>query len=342
MPVGLKRREWMAYLSVSASGPEFSPLFEQKGRLFRPRMAADLKYTTADVDFLEHHFQELNYDTAQEEIHKHLRNPTRAQVFQALAEIEAWLGSFQDHPDWDGGGFQLCFAGHGRQGDGALVLDDGVITPDDLVNVLAQIASNVSAPGRLRISTVLDSCHSGAFATELLDFCFNRHSDLIVPFHVFASCMDDEFAWEESGLGHGVSTYCFSIREASIGALSAKAIQPDNTFGPSLAIAGGELGCSLLTAGAQNPIAYWNGTGHLEVCRQDINLFENDECMSLNEMRARLKEIRDNVVEVIKPMRRDLRFGEGGRLSDEDMRTRLQKELAFILKPNKYLEKRST
>lgn len=303
MPIGFKRREWMAYLSVSASGPEFSPTFEQHGRLFRPRMAADLKYTTADVDFLESHFRESNYDSAKKEIHKRLRNPTRTQFFQALVEIEAWLEGFRDHPDWDGGGFQLCFAGHGRQGDGALVLGDGVVTPNELVGVLTQIASDVSPPGRLRISTVLDSCHSGAFVTELLDSCFNKHSNLIVPFHVFASCMDDEFAWEESGLGHGVFTYCFSIREASLGALSAEAIQPDNTFGPSLAIAGGELGCSLLTAGAQNPIAYWNGTGHLEVCKQSVNLFEGNKYVGFNKMLAELKSIRNNVVEVIKPMR---------------------------------------
>ncbi len=308
MPVGLKRREWMAYLSVSASGPEFSPVYEQNRQLFRPRMAADLKYTTADVNFLEHHFEEPNFDSGKEEIHKRLRNPTREQFFQALFEIEVWLASFRNHPDWDGGGFQLCFAGHGQQDDGALVLEDGVVTPSDLLNVLTQIAEKVSPPGRLRLSTILDSCHSGAFITELLDSCFNKYSRLLVPFQVFASCMDDEFAWEESGLGHGLFTYCFSVREPYIGALSAEAIQPDNTFGPSLSIAGGELGCSLLTAGAQNPVTYSNGAGHLEVCNQYINLFENGNCLSLGEMRSKLRNIRDDVVKVIRPMRRNLRF----------------------------------
>lgn len=327
MPVGYKRREWMAYLSVSASGPEFSPNFQQAGRFFISRMGADLRYTTADVDFLESHFREQNHDSAREELHQRLRNPSREQFGQALQDIETWLAKFRDHPDWDGGGFQLCFAGHGRQGDGALVLTDEVITPNDLLSTLTKIANKVSPPGKFRISVVLDSCHSGAFITEILSACFSKDSQMI-PFMVFASCMEDEVAWEDAGLGHGVFTYCFSVRDASPGAISAEAIQPDNTLGPSLALAGGELGCSLLTAGAQNPVAYWNGTGHLEVCGQDINLFENEECMSLDEMRARLRSARDVALTVIKPMRRNFRVE--GRLSDEEVRASFRETAEFI------------
>lgn len=331
MPIGYKRRKWQAVLTVSAGGPEFSPVLERGGRFFRPRMAADLRYTTADVDYLESHFREGDYDSGKEELHLRLQNPTREQFFRALDDIERWLGSFTGDPDWDGGSFLLCFAGHGQQGDGALVLSDGSISPDELISSLISIASNISRPGRLRIAAVLDSCHAGAFATEILDGCFNRYSDLVVPFHLFASCMDDEFAWEESGLGHGLFTYCFSVREPAPGALSATAIQPDNTFGPSLAIAGGELGCSLLTAGAQNPVVYWNGAGHLEVCGQLIDLFKDDKRMGLEELRSCLRHERDRVVEVITPLRPDVSMR--GRLSDGEMRASIQQTIQFILKP---------
>jgi hypothetical protein len=331
MPIGYKHRKWQAVLTVSASGPEFSPVLERGGRFFRPRMAADLRYTTADVDYLESQFRKGNYDSGEEELHLRLRNPTREQFFRALGDIERWLGSFNGDPDWDGGGILFCFAGHGRQGDGALVLTDEAISPDEHIGSLTSIASNVSRPGRLRLSAVLDSCHSGAFATDILDSCFNKHRDLIVPFHVFASCMEDEFAWEESDLGHGLYTYCFSVSEPAAGALAATAIQPDNTFGPSLAIAGGELGCCLLSAGAQNPVVYWNGAGSLEVCGQHVNLFQDDECMSLEEMRSWLKDERDRVVDVIKPMRRDVSIG--GQLSDDDMRASIQETIQFISNP---------
>lgn len=47
-----KARRWQATVTVSASGPEYSPQFEESGAAFRlPRMAANLLYTTAEVDF---------------------------------------------------------------------------------------------------------------------------------------------------------------------------------------------------------------------------------------------------------------------------------------------------
>lgn len=303
-------------MSVSASGPEFSPTLEQEGRLSRPRMAADLRYTTADVNFLESHFKAPNYDSGLEETHHRLRNSTCEQFFKALDDVGSWLSNFRSNLNWDGGGFMINYAGHGRNGDGALVLEDGVVTAGDLIDSLTDIAREVSPPGRLRISAVLDSCHSGAFATELMDSCFREYDDLLVPWMVFASCMDDEVAWEESGLGHGMFTYCFSVREHSIGSFAAQAVQPDNTFGPSLAIARGELGCSLLTAGAQNPVVYYNGTGLLEVCGQSVDLFEGDEYIGLWATRERLRQERNKVAAIIKPARPDLSIN--GIYADEE------------------------
>jgi hypothetical protein len=250
-----------------------------------------------------------NYDSGFEETHNRLRNPTREEFFRALNDTEDWLGSFRNNADWDGGAFQLCYAGHGRNADGALVLEDGVVTARDLVDALVGIATEVSPPGRLRISAVLDSCHSGAFATELLDSCFREHDELLMPWMVFASCMDDEVAWEEPGLGHGIFTYCFSVTENSPSSFAAQAVQPDNTFGSSLSIARGELGCSLLTAGAQNPVAYYNATGELEVCNRYVDLFEEGEYIGLDEMRKRLRQERNEVSEIIKPARLDRSMG---------------------------------
>jgi len=122
-----KRRNWMAYLSVSASGPEYSPKYEKEGRTFRPRVTADIEYTTADIDYLEPYFQEPNYDSAAIELHKKLKNPTVEQFYDALQEIKFWLKSYKDDQDWDGGGIEIIYAGHGRINDGALVLQNGVV-----------------------------------------------------------------------------------------------------------------------------------------------------------------------------------------------------------------------
>ncbi len=323
-----KHRSRLAFLSVSASGPEFSPLLEEKGYLARTRMAADLRYTTADVDFLESYFKEPNYDSGDIETHDRLRNPTRDELFRSLRNIGLWFGNVRSEPDWDGGGFMLCFAGHGRQGDGALVLEDGIVTPRDLVEALAEMAREVSPPGRLRVSVALDSCHSAAFITELLDYCFREYHDLLVPFMVFASCMEDEFALEESSLGHGMWTYVFSVQPSAPLSFGALAIQSDNTLGPSLAIAAGELGCSQLTVGAQNPVTYFNGSGHLEVVGRFVDLFDGGGYIGLEETRAKLRHHRDEVAGAIRLARPD--YASRGRRSDEEQRAQIREIIEML------------
>ncbi|MCI0528714.1 MAG: hypothetical protein L0Y56_14850, partial [Nitrospira sp.] len=265
VPDGYKHRRWQAFLSISASGLEFSPLFEEAGRLFRPRMSADLRYTTADTDFLESYFRKPDYDSGKFEYHIRLRNPSLADVLESLKDIWDWLAGHRQDLDWDGGGIQFTFAGHGSEPEGSLVLADRNLAPGHLTEELAKIGAGISPPGRLRVSLVLDSCHSGAFAMRTLDACFKKHNKVIVPFNVVTGCAPDEFAWEDSSLGHGVFTYCFSVRAHSIGGIRATAIQPDNTMGPSLDIAAGPSGVSLLTAGAQNPLYYLGGTGYIEI-----------------------------------------------------------------------------
>lgn len=74
----------------------------------------------------------------------------------------------------------FCFAGHGREGDGAVYCDDGaLLTPDELSETLAQEADLTNRAGRLLVSAVLDSCHSGAFTTGLLDACLRSSFDLL-------------------------------------------------------------------------------------------------------------------------------------------------------------------
>ena len=325
MAIGYKGRRWQAVLTVSASGPVFSAELELGGRLFRPRVAADLRYTTADVDFIESWFGEQNHDSGEFEIHRRLRNPLKAEVLSAIQDVEKWLDEHRGHRDWDGGGILFCFAGHGREHDGALVFEDDVLTPSEFAALLAHVARRTSP--QLRVSVVLDSCHSGAFTTSLIHACFDEYSDCLVPFHVFASCMEDEFAWEESSLGHGVYSYCFSVREPALGSLGAMAIQPDNRYGSSLSIARGELGCTLLTAGAQNPVAYRNGTGEIEVGKKSFNVFEEHQLLTLDVIRLRLRAMRDEIAKAIAILRPDVQFA---RSSDAQMRASIADTVRFL------------
>jgi hypothetical protein len=256
---GFKHRAWQAFVSVSASGPEFTPTLEQRGVTPLPRLAANLRYTTADADYFSKHWQAPWPDSGHEELHvPHLQNPSRSALIAAFFEARAWLCSRARRDDWDGGHITFCFAGHGRDRDGALVLEDGTLTAGELCAILTQTALDWSEERRLRVAVILDACHSGAFLLDFLAKALQQPRIRIE--YLAAACLSDEAAWEEAGLGHGVFTYCWSIRPRAggppFGGLAATGVQPDNSFGPALAVAQGPFGCSVLTYGRQNPLVF--------------------------------------------------------------------------------------
>lgn len=325
-----KHRRWEAFISVSASGPESSIKFETAGRFLRTRMAADLRYTTADVNFLYSHFREPESDRPRnDDLHIRLVNPSKAEVLAAIEQAGKWLLTHRDNADWDGGGLHFNYAGHGKENYGSLVLNTDIFHVDEFLESICSVATRMSSPQRLRISVVLDSCHSGAWVTRLLERCFNDKSDLIVPFNLFASCMHDEYAFEDSSIGHGLFTYCLSVQTVAPGSFGARAILPDNTFGPALAIAVGERGCSFLSAGAQNPVSYWNGAGFLEVSQSGFSVFaDNGKTLTDNQMRGQLVLIRNKTRSLMRAARPDI-FIETD-ISDEEMRLSIQNTLKTI------------
>lgn len=325
-----KHRRWEAFISVSASGPESSIKFEAAGRFVRPRMAADLKYTTADVDFLYSHFHEHESDRPRiDDLHIRLVNPSKIEVLAAIDQAGKWLLTHRDHADWDGGGIHFNYAGHGNENYGALVLNTDLFHVDEFVESICSVATSMNSPNRLRISVVLDSCHSGAWVTRLLQRCFDDKNDLLVPFNLFASCMHDEYAIEDPSIGHGLFTYCFSVQAVVLGSFGARAILPDNSFGPALAIAAGGRGCSFLSAGSQNPVTYWNGTGSLEVSQSGFSVFDdNGKILTDNQMRNQLVLIRNKTRSLMKAARPDISFETD--MSDEEMRLSIRETLKTL------------
>jgi Caspase domain len=260
----VKHRKWYAFVSASAAGPEFTSRLEEEGRFLRPRMAADLRYTTADARYLADVWARPSYDSAPHEEHIRVVNPTRSALLGALSQAGEWLRAASTHADWDGGGLTFCYAGHGRDTDGALVLDDGeTLTSEELGEVLSEIAGTNRGDHNLRVVILLDSCYAGAFVTDFLSDALHVHRSLY-PYYLAGGCMPDEVAWEESSLGHGLFTYCWSVRPSDMFTIGALAAQPDNTDGPSITLASGPTGCALLTAGEQNPVVYVDY--HIQSC----------------------------------------------------------------------------
>ena len=180
-------------------------------------------------------------------------------------------------------------------------------------------------PGRrLRVTIVLDSCYSGAFLTDFLEGCLTTHSRELMPFACRASSMHDEVSWEESELGHGLYTYCASVRPArdNLATLAATAIQADNTRGPSLWVAEGAYGCAILTGGEQNPVEF--DLYDLNACGESLTVSPVEgQPMRAGQMRFELAQIRDSFKKELAPFLRRRRMR--GQQSDDEIRAEVRK-----------------
>ncbi|MEP3629105.1 MAG: caspase family protein [Hyphomicrobiales bacterium] len=291
-----KHRRWEAKVLISASGPEYDPIFSAMGKNFRPRAVADLEWTTSDVNYLSAHFKNIYPDSSEHEKTYRLINPSIAELQNILRKAGRWLRSHCNHPDWDGGALLLVYAGHGDEGGELVLKDDELYSPEMYIRDLLRIAEQETEGHRLRVSALMDSCHSGEFGLRVLDLTINIHDDKLVPFNLLLSCCSDESSYEDGGLGHGIFTYCFSVNN-ELGNIAATAIQPDNSFGPSISIASGEKGVGLITSGAQNPICYRDGTGYIKIGSSDFSIFHDGDsdtwALSLEQMRTKVLTLRD-------------------------------------------------
>jgi hypothetical protein len=259
-----KHRRYQVYLTVSCSGPERSSvLFGPAGRI-RTRSGADLRYTTADCDFLYRNFSSKHYDTVEHERHIRLVNPTLQEVCAAIRSAGAYLSQFITNDDWDGGQITFCFAGHGEEGSGALVFSDSLPVLDAIRLAVSISAAMPPNDRRCRVDLWLDSCFSGAFLAEFLEFSWNELEDRVFPCSLFAAALHDEEAWELGRYRHGVFTYSLlcgsrlSIREVADGHRSGnQRILDMHRRGLW------QNGVSYLTGGKQHAVYYENG--HLEI-----------------------------------------------------------------------------
>ena len=218
-------------------------------------MAGHLPYAHADVVYLAKRWRDRGPSSSPIDKHLFIDGATRAEAFASIEEATKWLWLASTEPDWDGGSLQFTFAGHGREADGAVVLADGELGPQELAETLAVTAR---ATGRsLKVDLALDSCHGGAF---LLGFMEASQGLPVEGRDMVAGCMHDEMAWEDGSLGHGLFTYCWSHEGYGpaplLTGIGMRAVQPDNSLGPSTRLTHGTLGCSLLTGGRQNPVTF--------------------------------------------------------------------------------------
>lgn len=225
----------------------------------RSRDGADLRFTTADGDFIYEHLKEPNHDTGDNEHHIRLVNPSGRELRDAISSAGEFLSQFVSADDWTGGQMFFGYAGHGESGSGAWVLRDSSFDATQLADaVAAAVAENRR---RCRVDMFLDSCFSGAFVADFLARSWSSLDDRLFPCDIFAASLHDELAWELDDHGHGAHTLAF------------KAMFLPKIMKPSLPRHGlpfpqpvDELrngGVSWITEDEQHAIEYTNG--HMEV-----------------------------------------------------------------------------
>lgn len=286
-------RSYQAYLSIACTGPAYSSKIEYLPRIEVPRGAADIKLTTADIDYFSNFWRKDHYDGGIYKTHRRLQNPNGEEFKAAIREIDDWFSSHRKRADFDGGCINITFAGHGRQGTGNLVLQDVDVDVNRLVDT---ILSFKKIDRDIRVSLILDSCFSGAFLITFFRLIAEKYWDDINIDYLAAACLHDEAAKESAQLGHGYFTYCFSCRPDNLGTITAQAIQPDNTMGPSLSIASGALGCSILTQGAQNPIIIEEKNYMISCLGEKFELLDEDlNLLDLGEVILKIENLRDRL-----------------------------------------------
>jgi hypothetical protein len=287
-------------------------------------MAADLRYTTADADFLRDFWRDP-WDPGEVTTTFRGWEPSIEAFWRYLSEACEWLGGHVTADTWIGGGLNLTFAGHGRYPDGALVLRDGAVSADDLAAYLEESWDRLpKAAGNLRVTLRLDSCYSGAFLLRWLERVYP--SSLLSPYFSHVSSMPDEVSWEESSIGHGLFTFCIS-HAGNPGELVVDAVQPDNTWGRSIRLAAHEIGCARLTVGEQNPIRY-SEYDELQVLGRTIHLADLLPAPTATAMESRLIEIRDELQPLFKILEPNVTMN--GRFTDDEALAAIESTLEFI------------
>lgn len=266
-----------------------------------PKTASTLLCSIPDITYWDDHWRDKpGYRGATHQYHHGVKiDIDYAGLAESFGQIQQYFKTeAYNDLNFDGGLLNFCFSGHGREGDGALCLaNDTFLTPDDFLDFCLETRRAAPGTERLRIAVMLDSCFSGAFILRVLEALLYEHDDDLVPEYLLASSMPDEESFELPSIGHGLSTFCWSLQPLSSGSLVATA---HGMPGLTWSIAAGPQGCSFVTGGLQNPIKY--DDYELQIAGGRVPVYVDDESMGVRsredwerDLRAHRDKLRDAI-----------------------------------------------
>ena len=190
-------RKYSGVVVVSCSGQDEPEIRTTPYGEMRSRSGASLRFTSADADLVWRHWSKgINVP---EEACVTIREPSVDEFFSLLSQVSRSLGKYPQGET----GIDLYYCGHGRPGDGAILLKDGTVTPSELIlHLKTDLEPKMGARG---LSMLLDSCYSAAFLFEMIALL--QYEGELRLYDALCSSMHDEKSWELTFLGHGAFTY---------------------------------------------------------------------------------------------------------------------------------------
>ena len=187
-----------ASVVIASAGTATADVVQTRYGELRSRSGADLRFTANDAEAVSDRWRAKG-GSLPDEFHVLLIDPSLGQVEAAIKDMSMRVAGCRYDVALD-----LYFAGHGCEVTGDLVLTDGTLSPNRLLDLQRQ---HIRLDGYPRtIGVFLDSCYSGAFlvhlAVEALDGIGEFRLD-----EGLASCLPNEECYENPLLEHGVFTY---------------------------------------------------------------------------------------------------------------------------------------
>lgn len=171
----------------------------------RSRSGAKLKYVTNDIEIFGRESPTYGGYCEGELIYEKLLNPTVALFKKTLVHLIRQLIQ-QESLGREKYVLNLIYAGHGRNSDGGLELSDGVISGQELHELIASHYGE--RQNKLHVDLIIDSCYSGRF---LIDFIVSSQThDTVYAYDCVVSSLPDEKSYELDYLEHGALSFALS------------------------------------------------------------------------------------------------------------------------------------
>jgi len=192
-------------LSVASPGKYNDEALDGLLGQMRSRSGAKLKYVTNDIEKFGEDSPSYGGYAEGGLIYEKLLDPSVTDFREATKRLIKRMVSRKSTPGRKNV-FNLVYAGHGQALDGAFELIDGIISGQELHELL--VLNYGDNQNKLHVNLIVDSCYSGRFLIDFMVSCQNHKT--VYAFDCNVSSLPDERSFEMDFLEHGAFSFTLS------------------------------------------------------------------------------------------------------------------------------------